>query len=103
MVEVYLKNGKVLVFEEAETVKFCENSYYLISNKNTNFGKFEKDAIFGITWTYPNKIEDLISDNEEQIKLLNETINSLIVDYEKRLSQQQEIISDMEHKIEDFN
>lgn len=103
MVEVYLRNGKVLSFKKADTIKLCEDRYYLIKNDEINFGKFDKDTIIGAVWNKPDKIEDLISDNEEQIKLLNETINTLIADYEKRLTQQQELMSDMEHKLYEQN
>ena len=80
MIEVYLKNGKVLEFNKANSVTVDEDKNYIIKSNNVMLAKFEKDAIIGVSTVYPDTIFDLLSDNEEQIKILNESINSLIID-----------------------
>ena len=48
--------------------------------------------------TYPNKTEQ-IDQLKQQLAEKDKEINSLIVDYEKRISQEQELMSNMEHRL----
>ena len=78
MVKVYLKNGKVLTFENSKIVTASQEGYYIVGDTHKDCAIFNKDEIIGVTYTYPDKIEDLLSDAKRENLRLQESINNII-------------------------